>query len=261
MAGEPVKKKRGRRPKAEIDPDHTKSDAPIIEDAIPQIINIVKPLHNGNDDSDKNKNESNFEDSFCEYDPTILVPDAYKREDKFAMIPSAFSKPENSCSFTLKHDNNKAWPSKTDNYCMWCCHPFANKPVGIPIKFSKNIFFCTGNFCSFECAVAHNYECNDLNVNTWERFNLLNLMAIKHEVPYPVKCAKPKARLRIFGGSEDIQTFRENNTNLLYYTHSYPMVSATEQVEELGDSFNSNTEAFTIQKDAKNKQTTIQQFY
>tara|TARA_B100000405_G_scaffold291080_1_gene241581 strand:- start:625 stop:1419 length:795 start_codon:yes stop_codon:yes gene_type:complete len=257
-----VKKKRGRKPKSEVEAANKLSDASMSADVnlnLPQIINIKKQMASSND---KAEDECNFEESFCEYDPNMLVPHAYNKEDKFLATPSHFEISDKVDSAKKKTEQQNAWPTKTNKYCMWCCHPFTNTPIGIPIKFTKNTFYCTGNFCSFECAVAHNYECTDLNVNVWERFNLLNLMAIKNGAPNPVVCAKPKACLEIFGGNEDIETFRKNNTNIVYYTHAYPMISALDQVEELGDSFStSNTESFTIQKDHRSKQTTIQQFY
>ena len=259
---EKVKKKRGRKPKSETvnTESNTSSTDKSVSVTIPQIINIKKTATELSDDS--SKNEGNFEESFCEYDPNMLVPHAYNREDKFTATPSQFESAEEASTVNQQTEDRNTWPTKTNKYCMWCCHPFTNNPIGIPIKFSQNVFYCTGNFCSFDCAVAHNYECTDLNINVWERFNLINLMAMKHNLPTPVPCAKPKACLTIFGGNEDIDEFRKNNTNAVYYTHSYPMVAAQDQVEELGDCFStSNTESFTIQTDQKNKQTTIQQFY
>lgn len=261
---EKVKKKRGRKPKSET--GAKAYDSKVSADAsmsatvnLPQIINIKKQAGSA---KDATEDECNFEESFCEYDPNMLVPHAYNREDKFSATPSHFEISDKADAVQKKTEKKNAWPTKTNKYCMWCCHPFTNTPIGIPIKFTKNTFFCTGNFCSFECAVAQNYECTDLNVNVWERFNLLNLMAIKNGAANPVLCAKPKSCLQIFGGNEDIDSFRKNNTNIVYYTHSYPMVSALDQVEELGDCFSTaNTESFTIQKDQKSKQTTIQQFY
>ena len=254
------KKKRGRKPKVldqsitdAINSKTTDTDFPIEEPEIPQIINLSKIIENNED--------SYFEENFCEYKPDIMTPNAYKKEDNFLSIPFHVNNEiiDNDSVLTADHHE---WPTQTDVYCLWCCHPFTNTPIGIPVKISKKRFYCIGIFCSFECAASHNYECTDINTNVWERFNLLNLMALKNNINLPIRCAKPKSCLKIFGGNLDITDFRKFSKNVIYFKNTFPMVPLCEQIEELCDSFNTNNnELFTIRKDTKNKQTSINEFY
>lgn len=258
------KKKRGRKPKnvekpnnettSELDKDTKTVDEN--NNSIPQIIHIKKTQY------DEQPEQLTHEQTFCEYDPNMRVPNAYVQEDNFSTVPLNISTNDNFSESERKTITNKSWPTQTDVYCYWCCHSFTNSPVGIPLKYINDVFYCTGNYCSFECAIAHNYMITDLNINIWERFNLLNLMAIKSGIQQPIKCAKPRETLQVFGGNLDIETYRKNNNNVIYFSHSYPMISVSEQIEELCDTFNTtHNELFTIKKDTKNKQTTIQEFY
>lgn len=254
------KKKRGRKPKADKaltcdEETHvTSSDTPPNID-LPQIINIKKTESSISVDS--------YEKAFCEYNPNIEVPDAYKKDDYFSTSPfnvSSQSELHSGQSNTMQTIDDNKWPMQTDVYCFWCAHPFTCSPVGIPVKHSKDKFYCVGNFCSFSCAASYNYELNDSNTNIWERFNLLNLMAMKCEAEYPVKCAKPRTMLKIFGGKLDIDTYRKENSKTVYLVHSYPMIAISDQIEELSETFTtSNTETFTIKRETKTKQPTIQQ--
>lgn len=257
---EKEKKKRGRKPKnvekiEEAEKETVTKSTNDINDTIPQIIHIKKSQ------TDELEHLTH-EQTFCEYDPNMLVPNAYMQEDNFSTMPLNISTTDNMTDSDRKTMDNVPWPTQTDTYCHWCCHSFTNSPVGIPLKYVNSVFYCTGNYCSFECAVAHNYTITDLNINIWERFNLLNLMAIKSGIQESIKCAKPRETLKVFGGDLDIETYRKNNNNVIYFTNSYPMISVSEQIEELCDTFNTaHNELFTIKKDTKNKQTTIQEFY
>ena len=261
----PLPKKRGRKPKNakletiinNVDEKKKSSnngeDLTIMNTDIPQIIHISK--------SDKNmlKNDS-FEEIFCNYNPSVEVPGAYNKQDNFLSIPSQIAKDKIAVHNCLTI-NDKVWPQQTEVCCFWCCHSFTTTPIGIPIKFTNDSFYCTGNFCSFECAASQNYEITDLNINVWERFNLLNLLASKQNIPIPIKCAKPKTSLKIFGGKLEIEEFRDNTKRLLYFKNIYPMIPLCEQIEELCNSLNTNnTEPFTIKKNIQTKQTTINEF-
>lgn len=253
------KKKRGRKPKNVenvLNKEVENMNLPTTNSSkdIPQIIQLKK--------TQSQKNLLTHEQNFCEYDPNMSLPNAYVEDNNFSTIPLNILPTNNTNCSNLKNLDNKNWPTQTDVYCYWCCHSFTNSPVGIPIKYINNVFYCTGNYCSLECATAHNYTITDINVNIWERFNLINLMAIKSGMKQNIKCARPREILNIFGGHMDIETYRKSNNNLIYFTNSYPMISVSEQIEELCDTFNtSQSELFTIKKDSKNKQTTIQEFY
>ena len=273
----PVKKKRGRKPKAtninitsnkistepqevaNISSDEIMQQCDTPEN-IPHIIQIPKTVMGIAED------ETNYEKAFCDYKPVVDVPNAYDRDDSFSTLPSTIEDPVNtdSIDFLFKEEKNesiKRWPRQTESYCLWCAHNFTNVPVGIPIKIFDDNFYCTGNFCSFACAAAHNYSVYDGNHDVFERNNLINLMATRFGVNTPVRCAKPREMLKIFGGDLDINQFRKNNEKLLYFSNKYPIMAVNEKIEEVRDTFNTkSSETFTIQKTNTARQKTMNDF-
>ena len=61
-----------------------------------------------------------------------------------------------------------------DCKCCWNCSHDININVSIPLKYSNNIFYIYGNFCSYGCAARYIIETyNDKNM--WDIYSLLNL--------------------------------------------------------------------------------------
>lgn len=259
---EVVKKKRGRKPKnvPPQQPPVTDNVDMIHEEAVsevmPQIVQIRK--------SDQTEyTEKNYETVFCDYTPDVNVPNAYDKDDSFSTIPSVVEEDpfKQSVDFMAEEGATaNEWACQTDTYCFWCSHGFTCVPVGIPLKLLDGKFYCHGNFCSFECAAAYNYNSND-NTSVFEKQNLLNLLASKFGVETPVRCAKPRETLKIFGGDMDINEFRKHMDNTIYFSNKYPIVSVGEQIEELHDSFSTqSSETFTIKKSSVPKQKTMTDF-
>lgn len=94
--------------------------------------------------------------------------------------------------------------------CFWCCHKFDGFQFVSPISYEayKNLYTCEGNFCSPECALANLYAEQSISDGTrWNRHALLNQFyaSLYAECISP---APPRALLRMFGGSLDIEQFR-----------------------------------------------------
>lgn len=114
---------------------------------------------------------------------------------------------------TTRRNQNAAccqWPSKTDMYCFWCCHPFESRPVPLPVAYDerKDAFKVIGNFCSWNCAKAYNVSSNSYE---WgHRCELLHMLYKRTEGSRVTRIvtALPKTRLKIFGGNLDIGDFR-----------------------------------------------------
>lgn len=259
-----VKKKRGRKPKIVIDENSNQTDVnvekeiPSAHENIPHIVQIKKDKYEDHD------TEINFEKTFCDYSPDVVVPNAYDKDDSFCAIPSAVEEDgfKQPLDFMIKEKNSDSWPRQTDTYCFWCSHGFTNVPIGIPLKVFDGKFYCTGNFCSFDCAAAYNYNISNTNADVFEKQNLLNLMASKFKAKTPVRCAKPREMLKIFGGELDINEYRKEQDGTIYFSNKYPIVPIGEQVEEIHDSFSTQwAETFTIQKtSAAPKQKTMTEF-
>lgn len=138
---------------------------------------------------------------------------------------------------TQFHESGKRneWPQSTKIYCFWCCHSFDCIPWGIPVKYSNEIFHVSGNYCSPECAAAHNFEKKEYNM--WERYMLLNLAYNK--VNYPnyrkLNLALPRELLVEYGGNMSIDEYRTycKNYSKDYIINFPPMVSIPTMAEEV----------------------------
>lgn len=134
-----------------------------------------------------------------------------------------------------KEEKNDApeWPHQTDIFCFWCCNPFTGVPWGIPVKLINGVFHVDGNFCSPECAAAHNHEQKDSSM--WDRYQLLNML-YNMVMPFYKKLvlAPPRRLLRQFGGYMTIEEFRQCSNQYLkdYQVNFPPMVPIPSYGEE-----------------------------
>lgn len=128
------------------------------------------------------------------------------------------------------------WPSNTSICCYWCCHKFDNAPFGIPVNFANNKFDVFGCFCSLECASAYNFKMHDNIDEMWERFNLINLLSRRLNLGRLVKPSPDRLALKMFGGYMEIDEFRSFfKSNKLVNINFPPMTSITQQIEEVNE--------------------------
>jgi len=74
----------------------------------------------------------------------------------------------------------------------------------------NNTYSCEGNFCSPECALAHNYSDNKISDSTkWNRHALLGHLYADLYSNRNLSPAPPRSLLRLFGGPLDIQQYRD----------------------------------------------------
>ena len=132
---------------------------------------------------------------------------------------------------------NGEWPSSTTVSCYWCCHPFQNAPVGIPLTYDEDIrkFVVYGCFCSCECAAAYNNDGHESTDEKLNRYTLLNQLAAELGQDGCVIPSPNKVVLRKFGGHQSIEEFRERcrSSSRLILVNFPPMTTVTQQVEEL----------------------------
>lgn len=139
--------------------------------------------------------------------------------------------------FTQKSRNSE-WPSVTSVCCYWCCHGFANTPVGLPVRRTGEMFHVMGCFCSLECAAAYNFGMPRVSVDrSLERFMLINSLASKIGVGGgAIKPAPDRLSLTMFGGPLGIKEFRsygESHRHVMI--NQPPMLTLTQQVEEVDE--------------------------
>jgi hypothetical protein len=125
---------------------------------------------------------------------------------------------ETSWDFTILRDFTKEYPKKTLVCCWWCCHKFDNQPLGVPMKYEKeiNTFNVVGCFCSIECVAAYVYDNRVMYKNVFPMDIKLMYKKISGDKEYTLKDgilkrAHPRQVLKIFGGKLSIDEFRSSN--------------------------------------------------
>ena len=108
--------------------------------------------------------------------------------------------------------NNKIEVTKScfdkNTKCWWCKNSFSTQAVQLPELYFQDKFFCTGHFCSYNCALSYNIDTND---NVWSRNSLLNLLYYKTYGESKSIIASPDWKLlKEYGGYLTIEEFRKN---------------------------------------------------
>jgi hypothetical protein len=120
-----------------------------------------------------------------------------------------------------------------DTKCWWCHYNFSTPSIQLPDEYHNNIFFCTGHFCSFNCAKSYNLNINDSLI--WKRCSLLNLLYFQTYNQYiDIIPAASWLILVDYGGNLSIEEFRNNfifNTKEYLVLHP-PLISRQMQIEE-----------------------------
>ena len=131
---------------------------------------------------------------------------------------------------------------KEGSKCLWCKYSFNNPAIELPEDYFNNMFYCTGNFCSWNCAKSYNIDLNDLS--TWKRESLLNLMYYKTYGEFVEILPAPSwLLLEDFGGILKINEFRNLFTfnNKDYLLLHPPIITRQLQIEESYKKSNNTT--------------------
>ena len=181
-----------------------------------------------------------------------LSPKPYETENNYAYIDSNIEKTPLKSEIKTKHNfiNNEIklhntnveffdsntkmkLPDKTHQHCLWCSCSFNSTPIPLPISKIDNKFYVRGCFCSFNCALAYNFDKNFSN--KWEYSALLHLLyKTIHKKYVKILPAPSKELLKIYGGPLSISEYRNNLiTNDSSYNIIYPpIVSVLPVIEE-----------------------------
>lgn len=263
-------KKRGRKPKKLSSNDEAEVDIePSQKDCTPFILQLN--VYDKTDDHVNNLTQVNYDKKFCNYDPTVRIPNAYMEDSTFESQPFELIEhqdkdttnmhSEGTIAQLFSQDTDKPLPVKSDYACHWCCHKFDSRCLGIPVKYKNNAFYVLGNFCSMECVCAHNFETNNNVNNMWEVYNLINFMARKLKYTDVVYPAPPRKCLIMFGGYLSIEDFRLYcKSNKIVNYNSVPLIAVIDQVEEINNFYHKHQKTDLIQIDVeriKNYQTKL----
>jgi hypothetical protein len=117
--------------------------------------------------------------------------------------------------------------------CWWCRNCFNTPGLELPEDYYNETFFCTGNYCSFNCMKKYNLELNDSLI--WKRDSLINLFYFKLYNKYTeINPAPHWMTLKEYGGCLTLEEFRNNfiiNAKEYIVLHP-PLISRQMQIEE-----------------------------
>lgn len=142
--------------------------------------------------------------------------------------------------------------------CWNCAHPFNMRNLKhMPIKYISNIFYVTGYFCTNSCCLRYIYD-NYKNKELWEKYELYNfyyqkLYGKKIEINIP----PDKLFLKMFGGTMDIEDYRDNDNISEIIIPSLVMVSHCISVEK---SDKNNKHEFKLSRKKKKENTILTNF-
>ena len=123
----------------------------------------------------------------------------------------------------LQEYNGSKWPTKTNVWCWWCCHPFDTEPVPCPFNYDevREVFETKGMFCSWECCAAYSVDNYKSLTYVYELMNKLYDVEIDGKVSKNFQdffkdftIAPNKLCLKVFGGYMNIDEFRSNKKNI-----------------------------------------------
>jgi hypothetical protein len=233
-----ILKKRGRKPK-------NKSTEPIIlkeetPDSEKEVIITYLPI-NINDIDVQSENDEKDNDIFIKsesYFSDTNTPKQTKLEEiKKSTYQISGSSESEYKSTSINNNFNKInvynIEFNENTKCWWCKHRFTTPRLSLPEQHHNDTFFCTGNYCSWECMKAYNIDTNDITI--WKRESLINLM---HYLTYgifkEIKPASSWLTLKDFGGNLTILEFRKNFelVGSDFLVLHPPLISRQMQIEE-----------------------------
>lgn len=119
------------------------------------------------------------------------------------------------------------WPKSTTNKCHNCAHPFTGVPVPLPIHRDslRNVYYCSGTFCSWQCAKSFNLRetspagrgnrnmyISILSYRLWIKLlkdDTETTESLKSYCDYRINPALPRSTLKDFGGNLEIDEYRK----------------------------------------------------
>ena len=236
-----ILKKRGRKPKNKT--IENKISLPINSDEEPIIVHLPISLDDVvNESNEYDEKESN--NIFIKSEKE-LIKSKINSIDTLELKNINQKLIETEKIFILGKNINKVnvynINFKQGTKCLWCKHSFDTPSVELPEDYFNLTFYCTGNFCSWNCAKAFNIDINDSS--TWKRESLLNLMYYKTYGEFKEIVPAPSwMMLEDFGGLLSIDQFRNlfEYNNKDYLVLHPPLITRQLQIEESYKKSNNN---------------------
>ncbi len=257
----PVKRRRGRPRKNEVVIKKTSEKKKVIPQKSEEILlhlpikfsELTNSQSNAEDKSNTNNSfslnditeDKNINNTVNDYNKLNELKQSLLKKDKIIKTLKDELKKNNfktyndkpitkmKVDFIVDKNGEQKIVSKTDISCWWCTEKFDTMPCFIPIKFHNKNFHVFGCFCSYSCAAAYNMNMNDYKI--WERHTLLKKLYNKiNNNNDEIVVAPPKETLKKFGGTLDINEFRNKNNSIdkTYNIILPPLTSIIPYIEE-----------------------------
>ena len=99
-------------------------------------------------------------------------------------------------------------------WCWWCCHEIPGEPLHLPYKYDEHRakFSLMGNFCSWGCMKAFNFDKHGVNQGGIISCNIIMMRKKLYGVLGPIRSAPYRYLLKEFGGPMTIEEFRKGST-------------------------------------------------
>jgi hypothetical protein len=227
---EVIHNKRGRKPKKNIIPTlktYNNTDTPIIAHLPIDYFDILDEQNSDifvKPDPIKHNIQHNVQHNVQSNDKEMMLLKikieelTHKNEKKELCIIKPSVQP-------LVNNNSKCW---------WCTYSFDTPAVELPEHYYNNLFFSSGKFCSYNCAMAYNIDINDENVS--KRNSLLYLHYKKtYNTDILINPSPSWKILKDYGGTIDINDYRNNfiSNKINYLYIKPPLVSRISYVEQI----------------------------
>lgn len=260
-----VVKKRGRKPTSKIlsvkstEISNLDNDEKCIIAHIPlkseDIENISSKSLNSTSNSESlsskvlmNNSNNDFNDKYIKYLENQInelkqkIVDIQKNNNSNNIFYKDYSIEKLKSKIIISQNNNYILTDKTNILCWWCCHSFDNVPFPLPDKIIDDKYNVFGIFCSASCAIAYNIDLNDHR--QWERNSLIiklynELTDDNEKSIYP---SLPKQFLKSFGGSLEIDEYREKSkkvcSNRFIIPPMIPLITLIEECYKDRNTYN-----------------------
>lgn len=132
--------------------------------------------------------------------------------------------------------------------CWWCTYDIENETINLPDKYYNDVFYCFGNFCSFNCAKSFNNNLNDEKVS--KRNSLLNYKyKLTCKKCIEIKPAPSWKVLTDYGGILDINEFRKNFVDKIidYHYLKPPIITFNSQIN-IDNKMETKKNTFTLKR-------------
>ena len=216
-----LKKKRGRKPKGKIIDYNKQKLIKENSEEIPIIAHLELTI---DDVLSENLSESEKNTSSI-----FIKNEEFNKNNKIKSL-------ENELKILKSKEDSKECSDKTEYNnvkCWYCRNYFKGPPVRLPENYFKGKFICTGNFCSYNCAMSYNIDLNDEKTSL--RNSLINLLYQKtYKKDELIKPSPSWQVLKEYGGILSLEQFRDNlkqNTDEYVYLHP-PLISSVSQISK-----------------------------